>query len=160
MSLSATCEVYLIIYHSPLFPAHWALFVPNPSTSKIGKVLNVVGSVAAGFEHEFKRNYDLTEDGRQYSLLLLDDAVDKKVVCDTTDEESTIDAVGRDEMERLALEVPAPGPSLNSYQSTGTKAKVVIRNCQTWLREAVEAYVKAGVLHEVALERLQTAPVN
>jgi len=170
-------SVYLIVYHSPLFPAHWALYIPNlphpvltttsDSTSqvvegaqvrKVGKIVNVVGSVAAGFAHEFKRNYDLEEDGRGYSLFLLDERVDGALVWDRAEEGETIDAQAQDPFEVLALSVPAPGPSLNSAADKGRR--VQIRNCQTWLREAVERYVTAGIMHEVALERLATAPVN
>ncbi|KZO94365.1 hypothetical protein CALVIDRAFT_556398 [Calocera viscosa TUFC12733] len=176
-----TRPVYLIVYHSPLFPAHWALFLPNltstpsptppisssspppppvPEVHKTGTVLNVAGSSFSGFAHEFKRNYDLEEDGRSYSLFLLDADIDPGLVGDTRGEEPSVDAEGRDELERLALSVPAPGPSLQPGAAKGRRGRAEIRNCQTWLWEAVQAYVEAGMMHSIALERLAAAPVN
>ncbi|KZT50419.1 hypothetical protein CALCODRAFT_478409 [Calocera cornea HHB12733] len=158
-------SVYLIVYHSPLFPAHWALYIPNlppneeREPNQVGRVLNVVGSSFSGFRHEFKRNYDLVADGRSYSLFLLDGEVDSALVGEPGERES-IDGEAMDALEGLALTVPAPGPSLLSADTQGRRGRAEIRNCQTWLREAVEAYVKAGMLHAIALERLATAPMN
>lgn len=66
--------IYLAVYHSPLFAAHWALWVPHYETNneqQLGKVIHVQGSASQGFVHEFKRNYDITEDNRSKSTILL-----------------------------------------------------------------------------------------
>jgi len=50
-------EIFLLITHSRLFPAHWALWVPNPShpSPETGKIINVRGDAMTGFRHEFDR---------------------------------------------------------------------------------------------------------
>jgi hypothetical protein len=65
--------VYLIIYHSPIFAAHWALWIPSYDQDVIGqtgKIINVQGSPCEGFIHEFERNYDLSTESRSHSLKL------------------------------------------------------------------------------------------
>lgn len=49
---------------SPLFPAHWSLWVPNLGGTE-GTRLHVTGDTRNGFIHEFERNYNPNEDGRR-----------------------------------------------------------------------------------------------
>jgi len=51
--------IYLVVYHSPLFAAHWALWVRHYETNneqRLGKIMHVQGSANQGFVHEFMRN--------------------------------------------------------------------------------------------------------
>jgi hypothetical protein len=48
-----TCTVYLIVYNSPLFPAHWGLSTPSLHNLTIGKFFNAEGDAANGFEITF-----------------------------------------------------------------------------------------------------------
>jgi hypothetical protein len=66
--------IYLVVYHSPLFAAHWALWIPYytpDSDQRLRKIIHVQGSASEGFVHEFKRNYDIIEDNRSESTILL-----------------------------------------------------------------------------------------
>ena len=107
--------VYLIIYHSPIFAAHWALWIPSYEKEvigKTGKIINVQGSPSEGFVHKYERNYDLSTETRSHSLKLLS-WVDSKKVVDTSGEYS-VDSTAIDVLERSALAIQAPGPSLRS----------------------------------------------
>ena len=107
----------LIIYHSPLFSAHWSLFIPSIQDSNIGKRIHVVGDSLNGFTHEFVRNENLEDETRSYSLIDIGE-VDAEIVADAaadTGRDSEIrDAAAVDELERLALEVPAPMKTLRA----------------------------------------------
>ncbi|TVY43316.1 hypothetical protein LSUB1_G001423 [Lachnellula subtilissima] len=107
--------VYLIIYHSPIFAAHWALWIPyyeEEVTGKTGKIINVQGSPSEGFLHEFERNYDVAAETRRHSIKLLS-WLDSKYIIDTTGDYS-VDSTAIDVLERSALTIQAPGPSLRS----------------------------------------------
>jgi len=114
-----TCEtmsrpVYLIIYHSPIFAAHWALWIPSYNKNVIGqsgKIINVQGSPSDGFVHEFERNYNLSAESRSHSLKLLG-WVDPKSILDTACGDHSVDNTPIDALERSALDIQAPGPSL------------------------------------------------
>jgi hypothetical protein len=63
-----TSVLNLIVYHSPLFAAHWALFLPSPTNAKIGRRIHADGSPASGFEVLFEE-YDLTECTQRYKVI-------------------------------------------------------------------------------------------
>lgn len=117
-SSSSARPIQLIVYHSRLFKAHWAILVPHgPDTSVCTKV-QVTGTLAQGFEHEFQRDYDPEATGRGHSLFPLGSVPEEAVVSDLAtplDEEDTTTASNR--LEEIALSVPPPGPSLRSASS-------------------------------------------
>ncbi|KDQ60267.1 hypothetical protein JAAARDRAFT_601244 [Jaapia argillacea MUCL 33604] len=176
-------SVYLLVYHSPLFPAHWGLFIPypvsllHPSTATvpddegspsqktaIGKVIHVHGDSFNGFAHQFKRNYEHDTTQRAHSLVWLCEVGDEWVG-DGEDEkgderELKLDVEPVDEIERRALSVPAPGPSLKHAGNLGGGKKVEIKNCQTWLRDFVQVLVEEGIFPSSALAALDAAPKN
>lgn len=106
--------IYLIVFHSPLFAAHWSLWIPSPKNSTIGKVSHVEGSPSAGFSHEFKRNYDISTESRKNSVIFLCQVDGDSVVDAAGDGAYSTDATAVDVVERWALAVEAPGPSLRS----------------------------------------------
>jgi len=112
-----TRDIHLIFYPSPLFPAHWGLWIPSVGNPQIGKMVHVVGDVATGFEHQFKRNYSLITTTRRYDLVLLAKVDDKHVVDVPGNGEGSSDKNPADDIERKALTVPAPGKSLISASS-------------------------------------------
>ncbi|KAJ7288477.1 hypothetical protein C8J57DRAFT_517703 [Mycena rebaudengoi] len=136
-------EIYLIIYHSPLFPAHWALWIPLPSDSDRGKRVHVTGDAAGGFAHEFSRNYRRSEDSRRHSVVLLGEVPDEWVVDDSPGPENAVDTEPQDELERVALGVPAPGKTLRVARGASS-GRAQILNCQSWIHEYVAALEKAG----------------
>lgn len=119
--------LFLIIYPSPLFAAHWSLFLPTPPNESLGTRIHVTGSSLSGFTHEFVRSYDLSDESRAYKLLPLPD-VDSEFVtdsgvergsCDQDNGAETTNARPASELERIALEVPAPGKSLKGVDVGG-----------------------------------------
>ncbi|KAE9378035.1 hypothetical protein N431DRAFT_171491 [Stipitochalara longipes BDJ] len=157
--------IYLVVYHSPLFAAHWALWIPYYESGKEqrkGKVIHIQGSASEGFAHEFKRNYDIIEDNRSKSTIILcwvdsNSAVIVDVYGDGTFSTDTSPA---DILEETSLRLPAPGPSLRSVLEPVTKSRVAVQNCQTWLLHLVTALVKNSVLPQEALEAMERSPKN
>jgi hypothetical protein len=118
-------DIFLLTYDSPLFPAHWSMWVPSDRLgpggdhNPLGKVIQVVGDPREGFEHEFKRNDELEGTGCRYHQFLLA-SVPKAFVVDVVGDGSfTTDKVAVDGIERCALSVPAPGKSLKPVDSDG-----------------------------------------
>ncbi|KAK0610659.1 hypothetical protein B0T17DRAFT_545193 [Bombardia bombarda] len=155
--------IYLIIYKSPIFPAHWALWIPSQNDPTIGKIINADGDAKYGFELAIERNYDTDQIGRTHRIVQLgqveDNAVDDDDGC-VKGELTSTDCHPRDAVERVAMGVPAPGPSLVSALSSGPRQRVRIKNCQTWLREVVERLVHEKIIDKQALVVLDGAPKN
>ncbi|KAF2789067.1 hypothetical protein K505DRAFT_285057 [Melanomma pulvis-pyrius CBS 109.77] len=131
----------LVVYHSPLFAAHWALFLPTHTNSKIGKRIHADGSPASGFEVLFESEYDIRECTQSYEVIELG------VVEDA-------------DLERIARSVNAPGKSLISVSGTGPRRRIEVKNCQTWLTEVVRRMVDSGVIQNEALRHIEDAPKN
>ncbi|KAI4647276.1 uncharacterized protein J4E79_010428 [Alternaria viburni] len=142
--------IYLIVFNSPLFPAHWGLWIPHPSSSdpQTGTYLNATGDAASGFSIEFERNYEIGADGRRHQLISLGDVADEHVVDVTGDGKWSVDQIARDRLEEVVLGVKPPGPSL------------VAADSKTWIRDAVAALVEAGIMDEEALRIVEKAPKN
>ncbi|KAI0912565.1 hypothetical protein F4823DRAFT_178302 [Ustulina deusta] len=152
--------IYLIIYKSPLFPAHWALWVPSEADPTIGKRIHAEGDAATGFRLSFDRNYDITQESRKHETLALAE-VGAGLVLDTPgDGVNSVDAEPRDAVEIVAANVPPPGPSLVSSSASSRGTRVEIKNCQTWLFEVVSALHVEGILDGQAVEVIKTAPKN
>ncbi|KAI0400727.1 hypothetical protein F4802DRAFT_619611 [Xylaria palmicola] len=150
--------VHLIVYNSPLFPAHWALWVPSQANADKGKRIHVEGDAATGFTLSFDRHYDVTQEPRRHAVLLVDEVDPGHVVDDAPGDGS--DREPRDALETVAAGVPPPGPSLVSAASRSRGAKVEIKNCQTWLVDVVRALHKEGIFGSRAVEVILTAPKN
>lgn len=116
MSPPSHRSIYLIILHSPIFPAHWALWIPRAANPRTGKLINAVGDPATGFVHEFQRNFwpERVSSGTISTILLSDHVEASHIVDGEEAEESTIDAEAVDDVERVALGIPPPVKSLNS----------------------------------------------
>jgi hypothetical protein len=112
-----TRTVYLVVYNSPLFPAHWGLWIPSLNDSTVGKLLNAEGDAANGFEIVFERNYAIDATSRQHQFLLLAEVSDHHVVDVKGDGSPGSDSTAHDNLEQVLLSVPAPGASLVSYSS-------------------------------------------
>jgi hypothetical protein len=67
--------VYLVVYNSPLFPAHWGLWIPQLDNPDVGKFIEAAGDAANGFDISFERNYDLGSTPRAYRKLPLADVL-------------------------------------------------------------------------------------
>ena len=68
---------------------------------------------------------------------------------------------GGDAIERVALSVPAPGPSLRSASATTGPTripKVEVKDCQYWAKQFVRALVQSGIYPEDAVAVVDNAP--
>ncbi|OCL14980.1 hypothetical protein AOQ84DRAFT_420483 [Glonium stellatum] len=168
--VSPTRPILLIIYHSPLFPAHWSLYIHSARSRETGTRIHVTGDLLTGFTHEFVRHYNLRAETRSYSLLALG-SVPSSIVEGEKDEEhsgeagrgsnqqETIDQSPRNALERVAMRIEAPGKSLRGVAcSEGRERRVEVKNCQTWLKDLVQELVGEGMLGETALEVVDGAP--
>jgi hypothetical protein len=106
--------VYLVVYNSPLFPAHWGLWIPQLDNPDVGKFIEAAGDAANGFDISFERNYDLGSTPRAYRKLPLADVLDQYVVDVRGDGSQSKDQTAHDCIEEVALSIPAPGRSLVS----------------------------------------------
>ena len=109
--------LYVLRYPSHLFAAHMALFIPHAGSDDLGKVLHATGDQRSGFVHEFKRNYSALDTARRpkkYELGTVDAALVTDIIGDGDLVIDTEPTDARDEVERIALSIPAPGPSLRS----------------------------------------------
>jgi hypothetical protein len=120
--------VYLVVYNNRVFLAHWALWIPSHDTGadkagNVGKIIHVQGDARSGFNHEFKRNYDMSVTTRTKEILLLGSTNSKNVVDGTYTGPVVLDNTATDVIEQWALYIPAPGPSLRSvnYSVRGYK---------------------------------------
>ncbi|CAL1700016.1 unnamed protein product [Somion occarium] len=127
-------ELSLVVYHSPLFPAHWALYIPSMTDPAIGKIVHVTGDARNGIIPLARISASHVVDVLSPSGLLVYTAPDDNLL-----------ALAVDNVERELLSIPAPGKSLNVVDSLGRSQgrKVAIKNCQTWIRDAVERLVHA-----------------
>ncbi|KDN48240.1 hypothetical protein RSAG8_02832, partial [Rhizoctonia solani AG-8 WAC10335] len=139
-------SIYILIFHSRIFPAHWALWIPSPSQPKIGKIINAVGDPSSGFVREIERQFNLANASGAISTVSAHDSSGPEPV---------------DEVEKIASGISPPEKSLNSAQNSKLPVgRVEIKNCQTWLREFVCALVEHGICEAEAIDVLDRAPRN
>ena len=119
--------IKLIVYHSRLFKAHWAILVPFGENDSMTTKIQVTGSLASGFHHEFQRGYVPETTGRTHTIYTLgvvtEDAV-KSIVDKPVDVNNTSIATNR--LEQVALTILAPGPSLRSAGKTDVRRELVM----------------------------------
>jgi hypothetical protein len=94
----------LIVYPSPLFAAHWALFLPSASDPKLGTRIHADGSPAIGFEVLIEEDYDLKECTQSWNVFEL----------------GTVDVGG---LMGAVRSVEAPGKSLRAVGDEGGQQK-------------------------------------
>jgi len=61
--------LYVLVYPSRLFAAHWSFWTPYPDASgqesDIGDRIHVTGDRLNGFQYEYVQNYNVREDKRK-----------------------------------------------------------------------------------------------
>lgn len=119
--------VYLIIYNSPVFPAHWGLWIPSLNDSGTGKFIEAEGDSANGFRIVFQRNHVVDATRRRYQSLPLAHVSDHHVVDVEGDGSLKSDSTAHDNLEQVLLSVPAPGASLVS--SSSQVSDLTLTNC-------------------------------
>ncbi|TFK24114.1 hypothetical protein FA15DRAFT_742803 [Coprinopsis marcescibilis] len=168
-STMATTKLYLLKYGltpGPLFPDHWILFIfksgdtsiitstllkPYPTQTCIGDVYHVHGDSATGFAFEVKRNYNLgqAETGPKRIYYIGDVLASSLTGTDIEVKDDCMDPEPKNLFEHTLIKAPIPGPSLQSVavvSSDRPKTRVKLKNCQSWLIEAIDEAVQAGIL--------------
>ena len=110
--------IYLAIYPGGFqninhgrVPAHWALFIPSTANPRIGKAFDAVGTPFTGYGLRFRRNYNLDDEPRKFTLVSIVD-VDESLVVDTPgDGKPSEDVEPKDRLEQEAKRVDPPGVS-------------------------------------------------
>lgn len=177
-SRSYSCPVYLAKSRRGQQRAHFAIFIPHAaylgldpndrSKPCIGTVIQVVGAPMLGYAHEFKRNYDREDaDGVETFVHLGSVGPDHIVEPQTT--AMSRDTVATGLLERIALQVPAPGVNenfmapVNDVSSNGIFSGVkqylihtipcqtTNRRCQEWTMEYLRRLVSQGHIEESAV---------
>lgn len=154
-------SVYILVYTSRLFPAHWALWIPSRRDPAIGKRVHATGDARVGFEVEFDRNYNIEQTSRQHQLVHLAQVQDT-FISDASCISGPLSSERQpcDKIEEVALSLPPPGPSLVASSSDKPRRRVPIKNCQTWLKDLVEMLVEEGVMENEARAIIEQAPKN
>ncbi|KAF2705269.1 hypothetical protein K504DRAFT_440340 [Pleomassaria siparia CBS 279.74] len=129
------------VYHSRLFAAHWALFLPSLVNEQIGSRIHTDGSPATGFEVLFESEYDLRDCTQSYKMVELG-------------------VVEEEDLVRVANSTQAPAKSLVSAFGRAPKRRIEVKNCQTWLREVVTNLAEEGLVEVEATRQVENAPKN
>nr|POE92401.1 hypothetical protein CFP56_69648 [Quercus suber] len=184
--LSTEPTLYVVVPPSRLFAAHWSFFLPDLSSydpvskryeePNTGRRIHVTGDRLNGFRLEIIRNYDIrkhrsAKDRRlpiaRVPLHILQKrdgvltSIDDTDVCFKDDEEGGgyVSNEPIDAFEKVCVEVPAPGLSLNQV-STGMRVatnewekrvKPEVRDCQWWVRQVVDAMMAKGMLQPLPI---------
>ncbi|CDO77623.1 hypothetical protein BN946_scf184946.g16 [Trametes cinnabarina] len=138
-------RAYLVVFHSPLFKAHLVLIIPNSNSNyAVGTMIHVAGSVSAGFNHKIRRRYDLGQTHRNYTVIEIGTVTAEAIQTFPTFNPQ-YPAMASNQMEQVALSIPAPGPSLRS-PNTGNISILPFD------------FVALGLLSPGAIQALQNAP--
>lgn len=105
--------VYMIVYDSPMFKAHWTYFIFQENSETTGTAVHVVGDVRNGFQHQIKRNYNHSLSNARHRVINIGHVHSSHFSDVTGDGSFYIDTVARNSFEQALLSVPAPGPSMN-----------------------------------------------
>ncbi|KAN0116709.1 hypothetical protein V8E51_002686 [Hyaloscypha variabilis] len=159
--------VYLVVYKSRVFAAHWTMWIPDydantQATANMGKYINVRGDPRNGFVHEFVRNHNMDQCTSPKEIIFLGWTDAANVAVRSSGTNCYADTEATDRLEEGALYVPAPGPSLRSAcsSSSGSRNRVQLQNCQTWMTELVGKLVENGLLDARANTIIANAPKN
>ncbi|RMD41868.1 hypothetical protein DV735_g3284, partial [Chaetothyriales sp. CBS 134920] len=158
----ARWTIVLIRYTRRLFKDHWAIFVPSASSQDVGTLIQVEGDVRAGFAHDMKRNYDIRNTRRNFHIDVIGTVEDRHVHSTPSSGELVRDARdAKDDIERAALSIPAPGPSMRPTQGNAPPTqRAVFSDCQWWVRQVVAKLVQDGILPQESLATLDAIPKN
>lgn len=130
-SNSIMVDLYLLCYiPSPSFHAHWSIFIPDQADLQLGTVINVRGDPLNGFVHEFERGHIPGENPDKPPFMTKLGALEDTIVRPHHSVEAGMDAVACTELERLALSIPAPGPSLgrSASKDVSLHSRLIIRD--------------------------------
>lgn len=173
--------LYILVYPSRLFAAHWSFWIPYPDAkgqeSDIGDRIHVTGDRLNGFQYEYVRNYNVREDERKPNSfaigLLSTTSVKEETDCILGGAPEKRDVFNP--FDRACRDVEPPGPSLNKVIKTAAERgagaplmKTEVKDCQWWIKTTVAHLVQAGMLSSLEerhgagnpVERVEGLPQN
>lgn len=112
--------VFLLIWPSATFKAHWAIFIPDADdrTYKRGRYIHVEGSLKEGFRFEIVRGWDISKSRRRPHSPIEIGCIPAGLVTDSaTDDKLIKESIARDQIEEFFASIPPPSASLNSGSS-------------------------------------------
>lgn len=115
---SIAANLYLLCFiPSPLFHAHWSIFLPHEADPRRGTVIHVRGDPLLGFVHEFERGYVPSENPDKPPFMTKFATIKRTLVRPDGPLQPGKDTTAHNELERVALSIDAPGPSLGRKAS-------------------------------------------
>lgn len=131
-------KAHLLCYvPSPLFPAHWSLWIAYAGTSGRGTRIHVTGDALNGFQHDFDPWYDPKTDDRHPKVINLG-FIDALSLPPAENVGECLYGIDGDSLrtctalELLSWAVPAPGPSLRSSDSAAVYFPCSAQASLTW----------------------------
>jgi len=106
-------------------PAHWALYIPSTTDSRVGKTFDAIGTPFTGYSIRFRRNYNLDDEPRQFSEVPIVE-VEDALVTDTPGEgKPSEDQDAKDRLEQEAMTVRCPGVSPKPLDPFGVSGQMI-----------------------------------
>lgn len=165
--------LYVLVYHSRPFAAHWSFWLPHNEGGReldTGDRIHVTGDRLNGFQYEYVQDYNVREDERNptpFAIGLVPGAV---LGVDTGNSHDTVADGALDgniiinAFDKACREVQAPGPSLvkvntmDSNKAAGPPRRTEVRDCQWWITQAVMHLIQADMLWPLDLSQGAETP--
>ena len=143
VSETSSTTLYVHVYPSPLFAAHWSFFLPRHGNilPEVGDRIHATGDRLNGFEYEYTIDYDPKMDSRNPNAFPIG-RIATSALAATEDDKSY-----RNGFDRVCRHVPVPGPSLNpAAAGGGAPRRRGVRDCQWWIKQAVVRLAEEGMI--------------
>ncbi|KAA8649262.1 hypothetical protein EYZ11_005530 [Aspergillus tanneri] len=138
--------------NSPSQRAHFAVFVPSTTNSKIGTTIQVVGAPMVGYTLEFKRNDAPMNTTGSYTQVTIGQ-VHSDHVRDAPNANPLTKSTPINDLEVAASQVPPPRISQNFMAPVNDTTN---KRCQEWTMEYVRHLVAKGFIAPEAIEIVQS----
>ncbi|SMR52316.1 unnamed protein product [Zymoseptoria tritici ST99CH_1E4] len=145
--------VFLLVWSSAKFKAHWALFIADAAdkTFKSGKYIHVEGNPVDGFTFQIVRGWDINKSRRRPQSPIEIGWVRADLIVDVPSNGQLVkESVPRDQLEAMLAAVPAPARSFNKVTegdgSGGKRKKPELSDCQWWTTRCVANLVESAIL--------------
>ncbi|KAI1267653.1 hypothetical protein F5Y18DRAFT_378387 [Xylariaceae sp. FL1019] len=151
--------LYVLVYPSRLFAAHWSLWIPHVQDFKVGDRIHVTGDRLNGFQYEYIRSYDVSDDDRHPNAFPIGSVNELHLKgvednsANTAEEMSDGNNSVCNAFDEACRQIPAPGPSLNkvsiaggSTATAGPPKKAQVKDCQWWVKEVVSHLMEKQML--------------
>lgn len=169
----AFATLYVHVYPSRPFAAHWSFFLPQPGAGQhVGDRIHATGDRLNGFSYEYVSEYSPEQDSRNPVAHAIGRVPTSPWLRPMAKEDEDGDVGTVLALDRECRRIPVPGPSLSSVSgSAGGKVprRREVKDCQWWIKQVVTHLVNRGILlpledsdaqSDGPLERLGTLPMH